>query len=64
MKVLTIKGLIDFDKLNVKDIVEVGDNHRKVATEWYLEDELVRRSVAVEMLRPAESAAEQGNLNG
>ena len=64
MKVLTTKGLVDFEALTVRDVVEIGDNHRKVASEFYLGDELVRRDVAVSMLRPVEAQAEQGNLNG
>lgn len=64
MQVFTTKGLIDFDRLRVKDVVELGENHRKVATEFYLDDELVRRDVAVSILRPIESAAAEGHLGG
>lgn len=64
MKVFTTRGLIDFDFLRVKDVVELGENHRKVATEFYLGDELVRRDVAVSILRPLEGAAAQGHLGG
>lgn len=64
MKVLTTAGLIDMEKLVVTDVVELGDNYRKVATEYHLNGELVRRSVAVEALRPLETAATEGRLNG
>ena len=64
MKVLTTKGLVDMDQLAVRDVVEIGDNHRKVASEFYLGDELVRRDVAVSLLRPVELVAEEGRING
>lgn len=64
MKVFTTKGLVDYDALSIKDVIELGDNHRKVATEFYLGDELVRRDVAVSMLRPVEIVSEQGAING
>lgn len=64
MKVFTTKGLLDFESLRIQDVVEVGDNHRKVATEFYLGDELVRRDVAVSMLRPVECDATHGVING
>jgi hypothetical protein len=64
MKVLTTKGLIDFDQLRVTDVVEVGDNHRKIATEWHLDGELVKRDVTISILRPIETQAEQGVLGG
>lgn len=62
MKVMTTKGLIDYEQLKVTDLVEVGDNHRKIATEWHLGDELVKRDVTVSVLRPIETVAEQGVL--
>ena len=64
MKVFTTHGLIDYERLSIKDVVELGDNHRKVSTEFYLGDELVRRDVAVSMLRPVDIAADQGKMNG
>lgn len=64
MKVMTTKGLLDHDQLRVQDVVEWGDNHRKVASEFYFGDELVRRDVAVSALRPIESEAIQGAING
>lgn len=62
MKVMTTKGLIDHDQLSIKDVVEWGDNHRKVASEFYLGKELVRRDVAVSALRPIEAVAQEGVL--
>jgi hypothetical protein len=44
-KVHTTKGLIDRDLLTVKDIVSEDENSRAVATEWFLDGELVRRDV-------------------
>ena len=64
MKVLTTKGLIDFDALTVKDVVELGDNHRKVLSQYYLGDELVRQSAFIDVLRPLEAGVEEGNVNG
>lgn len=64
MKVLTTKGLVEFEQLQVRDIVEYGDNHRKIATEWYLGEELVKRDVAISVLRPIEAETVQGALNG
>lgn len=63
MKVLTTKGLVDFDQLRVVDSVEVGDNYRKISSRWYLGDELVKGDAAVSMLRPIESVAEQGVMS-
>lgn len=60
--VFTIAGLIDYDALAVNDVVEVGDNYRKVATEYRYEGRLVKRSVAIEALRPLEAVAEAGQL--
>lgn len=62
MKVLTTKGPVEFDALSVRDVVEVCDNTRKVASEFYLGDELVRRDVAVSMLMPIETQAEHGRM--
>lgn len=62
--VMTTQGLIEFDKLEVKDVVEVGDNYRKIATEYRFGGELVRRDVTVNALRGLESTAVQGKING
>ena len=62
--VLTTKGLIEIEELEITDHVEVGDNYRKVATEYRHHGELVKRSVAVDGLRIPGSDAVQGKLNG
>lgn len=64
MKVFTTKGLIELDQLRVQDVVEVGDNHRKIASEFYFGEELVRRDVAVSVLRGIETQATEGQING
>jgi hypothetical protein len=61
-KVHTIKGLIDRDLLTVNDIVSEDDNSRAVATEWFLDGELVRRDVAVSILRGQALAGEQAEM--
>ena len=60
-QVHTIKGLIDRDKLEVKDIITEGPNDRSIATEWRLIEtgELVRRDAAVSMLCGLPLAGEQ-----
>jgi hypothetical protein len=45
MQVETTKGLIDIDKLEIKDITTVTNNMRVTATEWRLGGELVRRDL-------------------
>jgi hypothetical protein len=63
-KVHTIKGLIERDRLTVTDIVTEDDNSRAVATEWRLKTtgELVRRDVAVSILRGQALAGEQAEM--
>lgn len=51
MKVHTIKGLIDSEDLRIVDEILLEDNARVFTTTWYLEDELVRRDVNVNILR-------------
>lgn len=63
MKVLTTEGEIDIERLEVKDVVEIGDNHRKVASEFYLDGKLVRRDVAVSMLRGITANATEGKIS-
>lgn len=49
--VYTTKGLIERDRLETKDIVNDEDvGSRAIATEWYLDGELVRRDVWVSLL--------------
>ncbi len=50
INVLTKKGLIPRDQLEVKDIVIEEENARVFATEWYHGNELVRRDVNVNIL--------------
>lgn len=57
--VWTTKGLIERSRLEAKDIVFEEENARVMATEWYLDGELVRRDVNVNMLRPLDLTAEQ-----
>jgi hypothetical protein len=64
MQVLTIKGPLEFEALTVRDVVSLVPNGRKVATEYYLGDELVKRTVTVDVLMPLTSEAAQGNFNG
>lgn len=63
----TAKGPLDTDNLTVKDIAVTGDNgvpFRKIATEYWQGDELVRRDVTVTALRGIESQSIQGKLCG
>lgn len=62
MKVYTIKGIVDRDLLEVKDIVFEEENARVTATEWYLDNELVRRDVHVNMLVGVSLTGEQESL--
>jgi len=62
--VLTVAGLVDLSLLDVEDHIEVGDNYRKIATEYRLNGELVRRDVTVNALRGVMSEAREGNING
>ena len=64
MKVFTTQGLVEMDALIVRDVVELEGNHRKVATEFYLGDELVRRDVAVSLLAPPGVNVIHGDFNG
>lgn len=57
----TTKGLIERDRLTVKDKTEEGEDYRATATEWFLDGELVRRDVWVVKLRGLEmTGAQQG----
>ena len=58
----TVKGLIERDRLTVKDIVSDEDNARVIATEWFLGGELVRRDVAVSILAGQALAGEQAEI--
>lgn len=61
---MTIRGLIEYDDMQVLDVVEVGDNYRKIATEYRFQGELVKRDVTVNPLRPFEIQSIEGKLNG
>lgn len=73
MKVLTVKGPLDLESLHVRDVVEIVDNGRKVATEYFCAAEcrpavwpagdLVKRTVTVDVLMPFELAASHGQLS-
>lgn len=58
MKVITTKGLVERSLLIVKDIVTEEANCRIIATEWYLQDELVRRDVNVNILAGIDMVSE------
>lgn len=58
-QVQTTKGLVAMDRMEVQDIITVEDNARVIATEWHLDGELVRRDVAVSILRGHALAGEQ-----
>lgn len=62
MLVYTTKGLIERDQLEIKDVVSEEDNARVMATEWYLNGELVRRDVNVNILRGQSVLGEQGEI--
>jgi hypothetical protein len=64
MKVYTEKGLIDLEKLHVRDRVEWHDNARVIITHWTDESGAeVRRDVWASVLRGHETQL-TGNLNG
>lgn len=62
MQVHTKNGLVEFDRLEVRDILEVHDNARNNIVEWYLDGELVRRDVFVNILRGIASQVAQETL--
>jgi hypothetical protein len=55
----TSQGMIERERLTVHDIVEEGDNHRSIATEWRLDGVLVRRDAHVMILRTVAMSGEQ-----
>ncbi len=61
-QVHTTKGLIDRDRLEERDIVTDQENARAIATEWYLDGEIVRRDVAVSILAGQALAGEQAEI--
>ncbi len=58
----TIKGPIERDQLEVKDIVTEGDNYRAIATEWFFQGELVKRDCHVSVLHGQVMGAEQAAI--
>lgn len=58
----TTKGLIARDLLEVKDSVSEEANSRAIATEWFLDGELVRRDVAVSILQGMSVFGERGTF--
>lgn len=57
MLVLTTKGPIERELMEVRDIVTYGDYSRTIATEWRLKGELVKREVWTSILMPLELAS-------
>jgi hypothetical protein len=62
MLVETIKGLLPLEDLEVKDIVTVTDSSRCIATEYYYNGELVKRSAWADLLRSVPVFGEQPKL--
>lgn len=60
--VYTTKGLVPFDRLEIKEIRDAGDNHISVGREWYLDGEMVRRDAWVTILRGHALESEQGKV--
>lgn len=60
MKVDTTEGPVECAELEVRDIVHWSDNARVLATEWTRQGRLVRRDVAVSVLRTAEVGVQHG----
>jgi hypothetical protein len=63
MLVETIKGLLPMEDLEVKDIVSVTDNSRCIATEYYYNGELVKRSAWADVLRSVPVFGQQPKLS-
>ena len=60
--VLTSKGLIERDRLVVNDIITEDENSRSIATEWFLDGELVKRDATVSILSGLPLFGEQSAL--
>ena len=60
--VQTAAGLLDSNYLQVKDIVEMNDMVRTTATEWYLNGDLVRRDLNVNILCGHSMTGEQEEI--
>ena len=62
MLVITTKGLIERERLEIRDVITEEESARVTATEWRLDGELVRRGVNVNILRGVEAAQEQESV--
>lgn len=62
IKVHTAIGLIDRNLLTVRDVVSEYGNSRAIATEWFLDGELVRRDVAVSLFSGLALAGAQAEI--
>ena len=62
MLVHTTKGLLERELLEVKDSITEEENARVMATEWFLDGELVRRDVNVNILRGIDLNSEQAEI--
>jgi len=60
--VQTTIGLLDSNKLEIKDVVEMNDMVRTTATEWYSDGELVRRDLNINVLCGHSLTGEQEEL--
>ena len=56
----TAVGLVERDRLTVKDVVSETPTSRDMATEWYLDDRLVRRDAWANMKLPTSIGGETG----
>lgn len=61
-QVMTIKGLLPYDELEIKDIVTEEDNARVIATEYKYKGEIVKREAWACLLRPHRLFASEGNV--
>ena len=62
MQVDTNKGLIDLEKLEVIDEIEVKNNMRVTVTKWLLDGELVRQDLYGNVLSGMQMGNNQGNI--
>ena len=60
--IYTKVGFVPLASLVVNDVVTYEDNARVTATEWRLNDELVRRDVNVNILRGLSMDGQQATL--
>ena len=61
-QVQTAKGMINRDQLEVRDLVDEGENHRAIRTEWHHKGELVRADVTVAILSGVALAGDQAEM--